>query len=168
MKYFAKLAGLEHEIEINDSDEQISVSLNGKTTPVEIQRIDGSHIYSLIMDGHSYQLYIEPQGNSYLVALNGKKYSIAVEDEKARRLKSLIKSEEKHQGEVKIKAPMPGLIVKITVQEGQEIKSGDRLLIIEAMKMENEIRSHVDGRVKKICIAENDSVEKDVLLMILV
>jgi biotin carboxyl carrier protein len=65
----------------------------------------------------------------------------------------------------KIKSPMPGLITKIIVAAGADVKSGDRLCMLEAMKMENEIRSHVNGAVVKINVSERDAVEKGKVLM---
>ncbi|MFQ5750887.1 MAG: biotin/lipoyl-containing protein [bacterium] len=167
MKIFAKIAEKEHEIEIDASDNKISLLLNGETKQAELKRIGDQNLFSLIVDNHFYQLFIEQATNGYVVSLNGSKYRVELEDEKTRQIRSLIQTDEQPKGQVEIKAPMPGLIVKINVEEGQEIKKGESLLIIEAMKMENEIRADVAGKVIKILKNERDSVEKDMALMMI-
>lgn len=167
MKLFAKTSNKEYELELNRSAENLSIFLDGKKTKADLKRIGQGNVFSLIVDNHSYQLFIEPKSTGYEVSLNGQKYFVELEDERTRLLRSLIKTDEKPKGQVEIKAPMPGLIVKIEVKEGQEIKRGDGLIIIEAMKMENEIRANTDGIVKRILNKEKQSVEKDTTLMII-
>ncbi len=83
-----------------------------------------------------------------------------LEDEKKRLVRGVIKSDDRSQGPAEIKAPMPGLIIKNFVKENQHVKKGDGLVIIEAMKMENELRAKADGIVKKVLVKEGDSVDK--------
>ncbi len=166
MKFIAKIFQKEHEIEISNFKENRTVSVNGEIKQAELQCIGENELYSLVVDNRSYQLYIKQNSTGYEVSLNSSKYCIKLEDEKTHLMRSLLKADEKPKGFVEIKAPMPGLVVKISVNEGQEINIGDSLFIIEAMKMENEIRAIVAGRIKKICISEKDSVDKDSLLMI--
>ncbi|MFQ5825126.1 MAG: acetyl-CoA carboxylase biotin carboxyl carrier protein subunit [bacterium] len=167
MKLFAKTSNKEYEVELNGSAENLSILLNGKVKKADFKCTGETNFFSLIVDNHSYQLYIVPKSNGYEVYLDGAKYFIELEDERSRLLRSLIKTDEKPKGQKEIIAPMPGLIVKIEVEEGQEIKKGDGLIIIEAMKMENEIRANADGMVKKVFIKEKDSVDKDAVLMLI-
>ena len=67
-------------------------------------------------------------------------------------------------GEAVVKSPMPGLIISVPVQEGQEVEKGDRIVILESMKMENELHSPRSGIVKHVYVVEGDSVEKGQLL----
>lgn len=167
MKYFSKIADKDVELQLDASELDTLVNLNGMQKKSELIQLGDSNLYSLLVDNRSYQVFLEQKEECYLVSLNGRKYSVTLEDEKSRLISSLIKAEKKQKGQVEIKAPMPGLIAEINVSEGQEIKKGDGILIIEAMKMENEIRSNVDGVVKKILGKAKDSVDKDSILMII-
>lgn len=125
-------------------------------------------------NGFSYVLWknkkypleiIEKNQNKYTVMLNGVWHSFTVETPFSLKRKKFLESQEGASSMVNIDAPMPGKIVEVLVEEGAEIKSGESLLILEAMKMQNEISSHVDGVVKKIAIRQNESVMKDDLLI---
>jgi len=168
MKYYAKLSDKEHVIEIDNNEAGISVFLDGNHQRVELQRIGESNLYSLIADNKSHQLFIEKKQDGYLISINGHKYRVTIEDEKSRLLRSLIKTDAAQHGPIEVKSPMPGLIVRINVAEGQEIQKDDSLVIIEAMKMENEIRANSNGVVKKLLIKEGDSVDKGAALMMII
>ncbi|MCG8604217.1 acetyl-CoA carboxylase biotin carboxyl carrier protein subunit [bacterium] len=165
MKYIAKIGARKYKLEFSDNNG--TVSLEDKPVPVDLVSLGSDHIYSLIIDHACYQLHIEPGADGYHMILGHKKLLVEVEDERHRLIRRLIKSPEKAAGQMEVKAPMPGLIVRLNVEEGQEVKPGDSLLIIEAMKMENEIRSKTAGVIKKLYKAEKDSVDKDSPLLLI-
>ena len=166
MKHFAKVADKQFILEPVGSDALTSVLVNGKKRQIDLKKIE-NNLYSLLIDNRSFQMFVVPEDDGYMVALNGRKHFVELEDEKARFLRKLIKKGDKQKGRTEVKAPMPGLIVKINVKEGQQIQQNDSLLIIEAMKMENEIRSEGAGVVKKIQCKEKDSVDKGTVLMLM-
>jgi len=112
-------------------------------------------------------LFFEKTDNGHWVSVDGHKFLVELEDEKTRLIRRLIKSDDKPQGLTEIKAPMPGLIINLFVKENQPVKKGDGLVIIEAMKMENEIQASADGTVKKIIVNEGDSVDKGAVLIVM-
>lgn len=125
-------------------------------------------------NGFSYVLWknkkypleiIEKNQNKYTVMLNGVWHSFTVETPFSVKRKKYLESQEGASSSVTIDAPMPGKIVELLVEEGADVKAGEPILILEAMKMQNEISSHVDGVIKKIAIRQNDSVMKDDLLI---
>ena len=125
-------------------------------------------------NGFSYVLWknkkypleiIEKNQNKYTVMLNGVWHSFTVETPFSLKRKKFLASQAGESSTVNIDAPMPGKIVEILVDEGADVKAGEPILILEAMKMQNEISSHVDGVVKKVAIRQNDSVMKDDLLI---
>lgn len=164
MKYFARVKEREYEVDLGD--ENGAVSVNGLARQAELVRVSGN-LTSFKFDGKSYQLFVSGNSGEYIVSRNGSKYLVRLEDEKTRYIRSLIKLEDKKHGQTEIKAPMPGLIVKCMVQEGEQVQIGQSLCIIETMKMENEIRAASDGVVKKMLTKEGDSVDKDVVLAII-
>ena len=165
MKFIAKIVDTEHNIELNNNQENGTVFVNGQLKHAKLHRISSQNFFSLVVDNRSYQLFISSQKDGYVVSLNGNKFYVDLKDEKSYKLKSLLRKHERPQGQVIMKAPMPGLIVKINVEERQKIDVGDSLIIIEAMKMENDIRADSAGIINKIFVNEKDSVEKDTKLM---
>ena len=103
--------------------------------------------------------------NKYTVLLNGVSYSFTIESPISyRRRKYLEKYKKANKIEVVV-APMPGKIVELLVEEGAQVKEGEAILILEAMKMQNEIIAQVSGKIKKINVKAGDSVTKDDMLM---
>lgn len=99
------------------------------------------------------------------IKVNGNNYTVKVEDKFDQLLKQLGLDNIASAKIAEIKAPMPGLVLDIIVEEGIEVKKGDNLLILEAMKMENIIKSPADGVVKKLSIIKGDKVEKNQVLL---
>jgi biotin carboxyl carrier protein len=129
-------------------------------------------IYSLLLDGRSYEARVIPTplkagrgGESYEVSVRGQQYRVEIQDPRARRRQEALSGGE---GPQDIIAPMPGRIVKILVKENQEIEPGQGLLVMEAMKMQNELRAPRAGRVAKIYVSENVGVETGIKLLRLV
>lgn len=125
-------------------------------------------------NGFSYVLWknkkypleiIEKNQNKYTVMLNGVWHSFTIETPFSLKRKKFLESQAGSSSSVTIDAPMPGKIVELLVEEGADVKAGEPILILEAMKMQNEISSHVDGVIRKIAIRQNDSVMKDDLLI---
>ncbi len=141
------------------------VSINGKETGIKIFESEEGFTY-LVYKNKKYLVEItEKKQNKYTVMINGVSYSFTVESPISYLRKKYLA---KHQTKSKIEmivAPMPGKIVDLLVEENAEIKEGEPILILEAMKMQNEISSHVKGKVKKIHVKQNDSVAKDELLI---
>jgi biotin carboxyl carrier protein len=125
-------------------------------------------------NGFSYVLWknkkypleiIEKKQNKYTIMLNGVWHTFTVETPFSAKRKKFLKTQEGQSSTSVIEAPMPGKIIEILAEEGSEVIAGEPVLILEAMKMQNEIASPIDGIVKKIAVRQNDSVMKDDLLM---
>jgi len=124
----------------------------------------------LIANHKNYILTIlkaDPQLKQYKLQINGRVYDVSLKDSFDQRLESMgLKKNNVNKVGV-IKAPMPGLVVKVLVKENQEIKKGDKILILKAMKMENVIKSPTDSTVKKILVSDSEAVERDQELIVL-
>ena len=94
-------------------------------------------------------------------------FSVQVEDERTRKLNAGRRPAALPDGEFAVKAPIPGLVVKVLAEEGDEVDEGQSLLILEAMKMENELRSPKAGVVKKIEVTPGQRVEQNSILIVL-
>ncbi len=104
-------------------------------------------------------------GTIYII-IDGYSYEIEVQDETFHLLRTFAQNEDKKLGAtVKLKAPMPGLVVKVLVSEGDSIAKGQKVVIIEAMKMENALASPANGSISKVFVSEGQTVEKDAVLV---
>jgi biotin carboxyl carrier protein len=117
------------------------------------------------MDNTQYELLIEERDGEYEVLMRGKLYTGQVLDERAQLVASRRSLKMIDSGEISIRAPMPGLIVAIPVKEGQEVKSGQAVVILESMKMQNELKAPRDGIVQRISVEAGQSVEQNKLLV---
>jgi len=167
MKFLATIGEATHEVEIRGSGSSLEIFVDGRAVEAELSRIGTSSLFSLVIGGQSHELLIEPNDEGYAVTTERRSYTVKVEDERARLLRLLVKDRSAAVGQVRIRAPMPGLIVRVQVSEGDRVEAGKGLLVVEAMKMENEIRSPVSGRVKKVAVRERQAVDKDEELLIL-
>ena len=156
-KYITTIGEQEFEVEILD-DSQVSV--DGVVYHVDFESVSGQPVYTMLVDGKSYEAHILQDEDEWQVLLRGTLYTAQVEDERERRLRGAMGAGEGDAGEYILKAPMPGLVIQVPVEEGQEVKKGDVLLILESMKMQNELKSPRDGKVLRVQVAEGDSVEQ--------
>jgi len=168
MKYQVQIAQRTFELEVNGEAEHPTLILEGQPVSCDFRPIGDTPSFSLIVENKSYRIWVAPKENgAYVVNVNGMEYEVQVEDERSQLLKRFGRREERVKGEKEIKAPMPGLVVKVEVQEGQEVRRGDGLVIVEAMKMENEIRAPVAGVVRKVGVREGEAIEKDAVLVVI-
>lgn len=128
------------------SDEKYHLILNGKSLLYEIQELDLN-------------------SKKLKVKSNGKIYQIEIKDELDQLIESMGMELEDAGAETDVVAPMPGLVLEVSVAEGDEVKKGDPLLILEAMKMENVIKSPGDATISKVNVQPKDTVEKGFVLI---
>ncbi len=124
--------------------------------------------YHVIKNDVSYNVEVasfNPEEKEIVFKINGRKYPVKVQDKLDLLLEKLGIDKASSTKLNDVKAPMPGLILSIEVSEGQEVKKGDPLLILEAMKMENVIKAPGDGTVKSIVASQGDSVEKNQVII---
>ena len=151
------------------------VSVNGKETPVKMHevasvdmiQIDNAHYHILENNkAHSISVLQTDYLNKTLkVLVNGNTYDVKIEDEYDQKVKQMGLLAVTSQKINSINAPMPGLIIDVMVEEGQEISVGTPLLVLSAMKMENIVLSQGEGIVKSIAVQKDDAVEKGQLII---
>jgi len=147
VKYKATVGGRDLDIDVDRAGE---VVVDGEAVATDLRPIDGLHLHSLLLNNRSYELHVERIAGMYYVYIEGNRYSVDVGDA---RLKELIAMSQRQRDTVSgavVTAPMPGLVVKLLVAAGDPVTENQPLLILEAMKMENEIRSPAEGVVQSI------------------
>jgi biotin carboxyl carrier protein len=165
MKYITNIEDRQFTVEIIDDKH---VGVDGNVYEIDFESVSGQPVYSLIVDGRSHEAYIYPDDDSWQVLLRGRLYPVTVVDEREMRLRAAAGSRVAETGEFHLRAPMPGLVVTILVAEGQEVKKGQVILILESMKMQNELKSPRDGTIGRIRVKTGETVEqKQTLLSVL-
>jgi biotin carboxyl carrier protein len=158
MRYQTIVNDQTFEVEIN-ADGLILV--NGEERAVDFRVLRKGELYSLLLDHLSFEGVVDAQDDDvYDVLIAGNLYEVQVTDERSRRLASAFMAFGEAGGEVSIRAPMPGLIVSVPVAEGQTVEKGETIIILESMKMENELKSPRGGTVHRINVVAGDSVEQ--------
>ncbi len=148
MKFISQINEKELEVKAIQNNEHISFKFpDGKHEVVF--KINDAGAISLLMDGKFYKVNLKNDNGDYQVSVNGKSFDVRIEEKwKAKFAKDM--GSKKKGYSIFIKSPMPGKIVRINVQEGDIVKKDQGVIVVEAMKMENELGSPVNGVVEKV------------------
>jgi biotin carboxyl carrier protein len=159
----ATFGGRTVRVEVRGEAGRYILTLDGQPMEVDFQAT-GRDFASLIVDGHSYEAGIVRHPDGYTVALTAGTYDIELKPA-ARGNGTPVRA--RAAGPVGVKAPMPGKIVRVLVAAGQQVQAGEGLLVMEAMKMENELKAPRAGRVREVQVGERQAVETGALLLVL-
>ena len=163
MKYVTTINDTSFEIEILKDG---TLTVNGEPREVDFLAL-GPSLYSVIMDNRAYEVVVEEREGNYELLMQGRLYTGDVLDERALLLAARRGGLVADSGELSIKAPMPGLIVAVVVAEGDEVEKGQTVVILESMKMQNELKAPRAGVVQRISVQAGQSVEQNKLLITL-
>jgi acetyl/propionyl-CoA carboxylase alpha subunit len=157
VRYITTIGAQEFVVEILGDDRVI---LDGETLMVDFNSVAGQPVFSLLVDGQSHEAYVYPTENGWQVLLKGRSYTAWVEDELEKRLRMASGAGVSERTEIHLKAPMPGLVVSVCISEGQKVGLGDVLVVLESMKMQNELKSPRAGTVSRLRVVPGDRVEQ--------
>ena len=163
MAYIVKVDDKEYKIDIKKESNKLKILLDSKEIQGEIVSRNTDSQLTLFIDNKPYSISLDSDSQ---ISVNGEEYLIEVIDE---QIQKLIKAtpEAIHKKEVIITAPMPGLVIEIEVKEGDKITAGQGLIVVEAMKMQNEMNAPRDGIVKKVFVQKGQTVNsRDILIAI--
>lgn len=167
MKFYVDVEGRTFELEFAENDGQLSVEVDGKNLVLDLSQVSQPSLYSLLIDNRSYDVLAEAKGDEYDVLIGSEMFHLTVQDEWTRRLANIQRKNLVETGELAVKAPMPGAVVAVEVEVGQDVKKGQGLVILAAMKMENEIKAPRPGQVKSIDVQAGQTVEQGRTLVVL-
>ncbi len=153
----SQAGGVTHLIAL--ADEQGSKGVAVDFVPVHANVETGEGLYSLIANARSYQLYVEKHGDHYRVVVWQHRYEVKVHTEREWRLMKVAPKQVTHSGSLVVNAPMPGLVKAVLAEAGADVNAGTRLVVLEAMKMENEITAPRAGRVGQVHVQAGEVVE---------
>jgi len=162
MKYIVTVAGREIEVEVDG--ERVTVA--GRTVPATLGRVAGTPLRQLSLGGRPETLVMQPSGRGqWAVGMRGERWEVEVVDERTRHIRALTGGADRQRGAGALRAPMPGLVVRVLVEPGQAVSRGGGIVVLEAMKMENELKAAADGTVKAVRIGTGEPVEKGQVLV---
>jgi len=166
VKYFVTVNGRSHEVEVVERLGALAVRVDGAPFDVSYEEVDDLGQVVLLSEGKSYGLSIEGDENRIAVTLAGHFYEVELEDERERAAHAAERAGGKKGGVVQ--AVMPGVVVEVLVKPGAEVEKGAALLILSAMKMQNEIGAPVSGTVREVHVAAGQAVASGAKLVTLV
>jgi biotin carboxyl carrier protein len=165
MKYITTVGEHTFEIEI---EKEGTVQVNGQDIPVDLQEIVPGRLYSLLLDNVSHEAFLHDNHlNQFDVLYHGNLFKVQVEDERSIRMARGLADFVPDSGEIPIQAPMPGLVTNMPVESGQQVKEGEVLVILESMKMDNELCAPRSGTVVRLHVQAGDNVERNQTLVTL-
>lgn len=167
MKLIAETKDQKHEVEIKRIADKVFADIDGRKYELEASEPE-PNVYLFKHNGKIYQIFVSPQQNtSEPFSVNVGNHNLDVKIIDPKRLRGTTGTSEQSNGVAEIKTAMPGKLVRVLVAEGAEIKKGEGLLVVEAMKMQNEMKAPKDGIIKEIRFAEGATVNAgDVLAVI--
>ena len=164
MRYFVTIAGREVEVDLTGATPVVD------GTPVEahLQALPGTHTRHLLVDGRSHTLaaVAGDRAGRWSIALGAERFAADAVDERTRAIREMTGGED-DLADRTVVAPMPGMVLRVEVEVGQAVKAGQGVIVVEAMKMENELRAPADGVVASIAVQAGKTVEKGATLLVL-
>ncbi len=165
MRYFVTIGTQTIDVDV----EATRVSVGGKEFEVHLAAIPGTPLYHLLLAGESWTVAAQPREGigRWTLGVVGERIDVEAVDERTRRIEELTGRPTAHAGSETIQAPMPGLVLRVGVSEGQHVAAGTELIVVEAMKMENQLRAPRAGVVVKLHVAPGETVGKGAPLVTL-
>jgi len=162
-----ELDGRHYDAEIEDGGDPARVRIDEGALTLDLAWRPGRHLAQARINGAVLNIQVDPASEGYLLTHGGAEMRALVRSHRAAELAARMPEKELPDTSGLVTAPMPGLIVSVAVVPGQEVKAGQELLVLEAMKMENVLRAERDGVVKRIHVQPADAVTADQLLVTL-
>lgn len=167
MRFVVRVDGQERVLRVAREEDRYRVEIDGRVLSVDCRTFGDPNTYSLLIDGRSFLIEsapVRPENGEYFARVMGRHYDVEVLDELLVAVRDAEKAHE-HSGSHTVKAPMPGLVVEVRVGAGDRVAAGDSVVVMEAMKMRNELATVVAGTVRSVLVANGDKVESQAPLV---
>lgn len=158
MKLQAAIGDQKHEVELHRDGDRVHALIDGETLEVEVSEPE-PNVFLFKKDGKIFEAFVAPNerpDQPKIVSVNGREIEVRLIDPK--RLKHSGSDGEHADGIAEIRTAMPGKVVRVLLEAGATVAKGDGVLVVEAMKMQNEMKAPKDGSVREIRVAEGDTV----------
>jgi len=183
MTYISTIHQRSYSIDINKQHKPTDIRLNGVDYMLDWRQIatlaadsngqscEGGR-YSLLIGGRSYEVFArrlsqsgEKDGQTYEILLAGQRFEAIVEDERTRMLTGLTRTGVSSSA-ARIQAPMPGLVANVLLKQGASVEQGQTVIVLEAMKMENDLASPIAGTIKEVKVSKGQTVDQGAVLVL--
>ena len=151
-----------------DIDREGVIRMAGEVIEADLQKVIDPSLYSLILSKRSFELRIDQIEEAYQVQIKGLTINVTVEDERAKLLAGAKSAATTDAREVVIKSPMPGVIIDLPVQQGDQVEAGQLLVVVESMKMHNEFSAPRAGIVKAVRVKSGEKVVQNTILITII
>ncbi|MFM8386720.1 MAG: acetyl-CoA carboxylase biotin carboxyl carrier protein subunit [Planctomycetia bacterium] len=165
MKYFVEWAGRTREVEIRQVDGRTHVLVDGAAHVADIAHAGSDGLLSLVLDGASWTIATRFEDGHAVLSFHDREVRLRIEDERTRAARLATGGARQASGRAEVKSVMPGVVKELRVRPGDAVAAGEALLILEAMKMENEIRAPHEGVVEAVHVKAGTAVEKGARLV---
>jgi len=160
-RYLATVGSRALSVELIEDDEGLAVRLDGgRPLPARVRRPRGDELHVFLVGDRVFEALVELAEGACTIVLQGEAFEVRVQDERAARLASITAGGPRVVAQTDIRAPMPGLVVAVQVEPGQTVSRGSSLVVLQAMKMENELTAHEDGRVREVLVSPGQTVDQ--------
>jgi biotin carboxyl carrier protein len=164
VKLEVETGGRLRQIELTRQGDRLECRIDGNLIEADVSEISPG-TYSFLIGGRSIEARVEPQGSSLRIAAAGREFSASVSDPRRYRKSGGGRLAEGRQNVI---APMPGKVIRMLIKNGDAVAAGQGIVVVEAMKMQNEVKSPKAGRVEKLIVAEGQAVNAGDILAIVV
>jgi biotin carboxyl carrier protein len=163
VRYVVSVNGQEHEVAVDGT----TVHAADLEAEAHVIDVDGTSVRLVTISGRAYRVVARrgPSAGRYTIHLGGFRFEVETVDERAQAIRRLAGSAARPAGPAALTAPMPGLVVRVLAQVDERVQAGQGLIVIEAMKMENELRAPSAGIVRRVVVTAGSAVEKGALLV---
>jgi biotin carboxyl carrier protein len=156
VKYFVTVNGRPHEVELVERLGELTIRVDGEPLDLSVAEVDGLGQFAVVSEQRSYAASIEGGTHECALTIAGDRFRVEIEDERERAANAAARAKGGRGGT--LKAVMPGVVVQVLVEVGQQVTEGQALLILEAMKMQNEIGAPVGGVVESLFVAKGQAI----------
>ncbi|HUN56907.1 MAG TPA: biotin/lipoyl-containing protein [Candidatus Binataceae bacterium] len=165
-RYLATLGGVDQELEVEETSAHgLRLKIGSREFEADVRKV-GASSFSVLIGNRSFDLEVVPEGDELIVASRSASTRVTLVDTARRSRKAGVGGRPAVAGKAQLKAMMPGRVVNILVSVGDEVGLQQGLVVIEAMKMENELKSPKAGKVTEIKVTPGQTVEKGDLLIV--
>jgi biotin carboxyl carrier protein len=164
-KYIVSDGSRDWTVQVENSPDGTTIKIGDRTYQVDVAR-PGASTFSLLVEGRAYDAVVTRREGRHHVQVGSHSYVLEVLDERQRLLRDQ-KLAAAAAGPMEVSSSMPGRVVTVLVEEGQEVAQGQGVVVLEAMKMENELKAPKAGRVREVCVSAGQTTEAGQPLVII-
>jgi biotin carboxyl carrier protein len=169
-KYLMRLGDTLREVEVEEGTKGLRVRINNRWHTISLEQIGYTGLFSLIVNNHPHEFFAEERSGGFDIVIGSRAYSVLMETPEKRTAPLPARpaaAEPSEAGDWLVLSPMMGVVRELLVSQGDTVEAGDILVVIEAMKMNNDLKAQRSGRVQRVYVSPGERVEQGRALLLL-